>query len=442
MMERKQTRQSELESRNIEGSVVVTRFEDWKGVGAELKESLADYLTDVLPTTPHYRSKVTFNNFRLEKFEDIPITTSEDLLRDPKSLVFDREKVVQITSSGGTYGARKIIYRTNGDLDRSAEATVGMFKIAGVKHDDIVAILQPFDLWNIGHIALNTFRRMGVLSIPVGLSSSDEEILEILRAESATVVYGTPSKLASLAELSKESKVDLQIKKALSAGEPLLPKYREVIISNWSAETFGIYGSEETDGIGVECQKHEGYHTIDNNLIIEVLNPESLTYANKAEGVMAITKIGNEGTVLVRYLLGDIVEIKRESCVCGIETTRVQPKGRLQETVWLYDGRKVTIRALDQLFHGFLGTLPQYQVVVFRERRLDKVKILMDVLISQNHLKKLLRLIPRASQDLEEGISKGEVELELEIVESGKFYKTGRGKTPRIMYKEGDINNE
>ncbi len=66
----------------------------------------------------------------------------------------------------------------------------------------------------------------------------------------------------------------------------------------------------------------------------------------------------------------------------------------------------------------------------------------MDVLISQNHLKKLLRLIPRASQDLEEGISKGEVELELEIVESGKFYKTGRGKTPRIMYKEGDINNE
>lgn len=438
MTERKIARQTELEPRDIKGSTIITNSEDWEKVGVELEKSLTDYLSRVLSNTPHYLDSVNFSVFSLENFDEIPLTTPEDLLRDPKSFIFDRERVVQIASSGGTYGARKIVYRTNEDLNNSVEATLEMFKIAGVKYGDVVAILQPFDLWNIGHIALNTFREMGILSIPVGLSSSDEEILEILRAEDATIVYGTPSKLASLAELSKKLKVDLQITKALSAGEPLLPQYRETIMSNWSAETFGIYGSEETDGMGVECQKHEGYHTFDKNLIVEVLDPESLTYANKPEGVIAVTKIGNEGTILVRYLLGDIVEINREECVCGIETTRVQPKGRLQETIWLYDGRKVRIKALDQLFHNFLGTLPQYQVVVFRERGHDKVRILIDANISSDLLNRLSRVVSRASQDLEEGVAKGEIKLEFDIIEFSQFYNTSRGKIPQIIYQERD----
>jgi phenylacetate-CoA ligase len=442
MIEKWSVRRSELQMEGARSSRVITSSEDLIKAQTKLERPLVNYLNRALPTTPHYFSRIEFGNLEFEDFNKIPLTTPEDLFRDPKSFIFDRENVVQVTSSGGTYGARKIIYRTNGDLDRSVEATVGMFKVTGVKHGDVVAILQPFDLWNIGHIALNTLRKMGVLSVPVGLSSSDEEILELLRAEGVNVVYGTPSKLTFLAELSKESKIDLQIVKALSAGEPLLPKHRAIIMRDWSAEAFGVYGSEETDGIGVECQEHKGYHMIDENLIIEILDPESLTYANKPEGLMAITKINNEGTVLVRYLLGDIVEIDKEPCSCGLETVRIQPKGRLQETAWLYDGRKITTKALDQLFHDFLGTLPQYQVVVFKERGFDRLRISIDMDIGSGARRELLELIPKASQDLVEGVSKKEIELEFITVKAQQFYKTSRGKIPRVVYREMNKDNE
>ena len=418
--------------------ILLTSKKDYKNIKLKLGNNLVSYLKFAMHSVPFYfKFKNKLKNINYRNFFKFPITYDQDLLNNPFSLVAKNSQIVQLASSGGTYGKRKLIFRTNNDIKRSIETAISMFLCGGINPKDKIAILQPFDLWNIGHIALLTFREIGALSIPIGLSIDNETILDVLTMTQCNILYGTPSKITTLAELSKKRNSSLKINKIFCAGEPILPSHREVIKNIWNAEIYGIYGSEETDGIGAECDFHFGYHIFDETLVIEILNPETLLPAENNKGALVVTKLGYSGTVLIRYLLGDLVEIINMPCKCGRKELRILPRGRIKEVIWLYDGRKISLQSIENSLNLVLHKIPQYQIAVKNTSK-GSILTLKILAKSDNLLKKnIKKIMAKSSQDIGEGIDKGEIKLFIELSEdSSQFTHTERGKIPKIIYEK------
>ncbi|MGB9848072.1 MAG: phenylacetate--CoA ligase family protein [Minisyncoccia bacterium] len=420
--------------------ILLVSKKDYKNLNPKQGKLIISYIKFAVEETLFYsKFKNKLENINYRNFFEFPITYEYDLINNPFAFVGKNSQLVQLASSGGTYGKRKLIFRTNEDIQKSVETATAMFLCGKIKSKDRIAILQPFDLWNIGHIALLTFRRIGALSVPIGLSMDNASILNILATTKCNVIYGTPSKVTTIAELSKKIGLTLKIDKVFCAGEPILQSHRESIKKIWNAEIYGIYGSEETDGIGAECDSHCGYHIFDKTLLIEVLNPETLLPAEENKGVLVVTKLGYSGTILVRYLLGDLVEITKNPCECGRKEIRIFPRGRIKEVIWLYDGRKISLQSIENALNMIFCEVPQYQILV--KNTLKGSILRFKILIKNNNLLKkkndFKKIIAKSSQDIEEGINKREVKLSIELFKDpSQFIYTERGKIPKIIYEK------
>ncbi len=424
----------------IEQAVILTGTENYQSIPKTTGDRIDAYLAFAQQTVPFYLNlyaELISIQLNHKNLHGVPQTTPQNLLENPRSFVSEKGEPVQISSSGGTYGRRKVIYRTAEDLQRSVATAEKMFSNSGIAKGDIVAIAQPFDVWNIGHLALMTFRNMGILCLPIGSLPIDSKIIELIKLSKANVIYCTPSKAVTIARASREMGHKLEIDKILCAGEPITPPQRQLVKETLGADIYGIYGSEETDGIGSECAQHNGYHIFDNSLLVEILDPETLSPAEKNEGAMAVTKLDNTGTILIRYLLGDKVKIITEKCSCGTEENRVIPTGRLHETMFLYNGTKVSVETIEEMLSSVLGKIPQYQIEIIQDDNHDKIKFKMDAELPTDTLKSLTQELERCGQDLQDEISKMKIVPSFETVRAGRFTTNERGKVPKFIY----INN-
>lgn len=442
--ESRQDNQASLETSQGElNALIFTSKTDYEQLPYRRKTAIDTYLSRAVEHVPFYSmQKDKYTSIDCGNFYKLPLVFQDDLLKDPYLFVPKGSRPVQLTSSGGTYGKRKILFRTTEDMKKSAVTAASMFSFTGVNEGDIVAIMQPFDLWNIGHIGMQAFKRIGALSVPLGLSTKEDEILDILAFTKATVLYGTPSKVISLVTTSESKGLlsDLKISKVLCAGEPILEDHRQLIKKLWGAEIFGIYGSEETDGIGAECEVHNGYHVLDKNQLFEILDPETLLPAEKHEGVLAVTNVGYTGTILMRYLLGDRVQLDTDTCSCGEKSIRIRPRGRLEETIWLYAGTKVTVRSIEELMSNLIGRVPPYQIVVEQETHKDVLTIKINSESNIVLADKIIQEMRHVSQDMRECVDSGRVVVACELdPDPSIFESTIRGKVPKIIYKrKGD----
>lgn len=422
--------------------LILKSEEDYNNIPKVTEDKLYQYLEFVVANAPFY-SKLRNSlgkSFNVKLFFKLPLTYDYDLINDPFAFLNKKSSVVQLSSSGGTYGKRKIIFRTNNDIKRSIETAIKMFRCGGLNSNDKIAILQPFDLWNIGHLALRAFQEIGASSCPLGLSADDDTILDmLLKNIQCNVIYSTPSKALLLAKISEERGINLQfsIDKVFCAGESILDIHRETISKIWGADIYGIYGSEETDGIGAECKYHNGYHILNDFLILEVLDPESLMPANTNRGVLAITQLDYDGTVLMRYLLNDIVEITDEDCSCGCKSPRIKILGRRKETLHLFDGRKVSLWAIEESIKNIFSKVPLYQLIIKHHRSYDALILNIKSADIQN-AEKIKTAMIDCSQDIKEGFNKGEIKIKIQVDESTSFISTRRGKVPKIIEKSED----
>ena len=116
---------------------------------------------------------------------------------------------------------------------------------------------------------------------------------------------------------------------------------------------------------------------------------------------------------------------------------KILPKGRIKEVIWLYDGRKISLQSIENSLSLIFHEIPQYQIIVKNTLRgsilILKIGNKRDNLIE----KKLKKIIAKSSQDIEEGINKGEIKLHIQLTkDSSAFIYTERGKIPKIIYEE------
>ena len=143
---------------------------------------------------------------------------------------------------------------------------------------------------------------------------------------------------------------------------------------------FDRYGSTEL-GAFAQCREDGDWHNPTPELQYhEIVDPETGQRLPDGErGALAVTHLDRRGTVLIRFVVGDVVSIDRRPCpVCGRTSERiVGPVVRTKDLVKV-KGMLINPAVLLEILQSIPG-IDEFQVVVRRENKADPLS--MDELV-------------------------------------------------------------
>ena len=367
----------------------------------------------------------------------LPIVTPHMLIENPSGFRAEGEKPFRIAASSGTFGSPKLMFRTSQDFEISVRAQMRLMKISGIHSDDVVAIIQPFDMWGYGNISLEATRRLGGLAVPVGQASKETAYL-FLKACNVTAVDVAPSRFLELTALAGECAPSKRppIRVVMLAGEPVSPENIKFLSDFWNAQIFNHYGSEETDGLGGTCASNDGFHVFDDLFVFEIVDDLG-NYVQPGEaGRLIVTSLYHRGTPLIRYHLGDLVRAHtRQQCSCGLEWPRLDVLGKSEDMLWLRDSVKLYAYQIDSAIKAVLPDCLNFQAVCTAVDSEDLVTVTVHTPSDITHTdiaRKLLDTLCRCSIDVEALVKLGWLQFELRFTDY-PLTTTDRGKTRRMI---------
>jgi phenylacetate-CoA ligase len=199
-------------------------------------------------------------------------------------------------------------------------------------------------------------------SVTIDEGMPDSKVFDQLLLEDPDYLECPPALMLALAQRSEESgRRPKSLREARTFGEALDPGVREFCAGVWSVPIIDNYGAREVGTIAHQCPQSEMLHVQSENVLVEVLDDHDRPCGPGQSGRILVTSLLNYGTPLIRYALGDIVEVGR-SCACGRGLPVLkQIRGRTKDLIHLPNGERLQVS-----FWSVLRTVPkirQFQVV-------------------------------------------------------------------------------
>ena len=406
-------------------------------------ECLMDLIAYAKENVPFYnRLYADIDITQIKSWKDLnilPIITANDIINHSNELKCISKRPYRVTSSSGTLGKPKIIYRNREDTEKSVEVLEEMLKMAGVTEDDTVLIGQPFDMAHFGYLVLGGCQKLNALSIPVGISMTNEKYISIIMNYKPTVICSSMSRLLTIINLLKERAIVGVpfVKTIILAGEPLNNSGIEKIKEYFHTTPYNFYGSEETDGLASDCQMHNGLHFFDELFHMELLKIEGVKpkiEGNKI-GEIVLTSLYQKGVPLIRYRLGDIVEVEKEKCACGSIRPLIHVYGRAKDSFTIFDGITIMAYQIEDVLKNYFKSIINYQIVIFSQMPGFEEILLKIELKNQDEIyseSALINALWDCSEDLQGIRDTGQLKISVSVNQAN-ISVTQRGKTKKVI---------
>ena len=313
------------------------RLGAWGGFAglADLQDTLLPATLTAAAASPFYRTRrdgVPANRAELAGY---PLTTKADL-RDAYPfgmLAVDRSDLATYHESSGSSGTPTASYYTAGDwtdlVDRYARVPVG------IRPSDTFLVRTPYALMLTGHVAHAAARHCGATVVPAdnrSLATPYAKVVRLLHDLDVTLTWSLPTDAllwhAAAEHAGLRPGRDFPALRALLvAGEPLSPARRARIAHLWRVPVVEEYGASETGGLAGECP-HGSLHLWADRAIFEVHDPATGRTGTDGTGELVVTPLFREAMPLLRYHIGDRVEVSYRDCPCGWALPTVRVLGR------------------------------------------------------------------------------------------------------------------
>lgn len=221
-------------------------------------------------------------------------------------------------STSGSTGTPVVIWKTAlGQLDWVA-LTVRYARWSGTGFGDRLAAIRagldvtgPLPDWGRPLSGLFDTGPMLILDIA---TDTDALIAALQDFEpESLIVY--PSTLAAMMTRMGGRRF-ARLQRVRTVGEQLPPELRTRVGEEWGLPLFDCYSSEEVGYIALQCPGGAGYHSMDETLIVEILDTDGQPVAPGEAGRVVVTDLRNLATPLIRYDIGDIA-VRGGPCACG-----------------------------------------------------------------------------------------------------------------------------
>ncbi len=320
----------------------------------------------------------------------LPLTSKSDLMRSPESfrlkisdLPLAERTLWGVVYTTGTTGSRTPIYVTTHDYEANLFQCRRNADIGDLRSTDVIANLFPLTPAPMGSFvrasenayAIGASVAASLPGTPHGRYSvhgSIDDALSLIERHKATVLWGVPSYLRRVIIRASEVGADIRsVRVCALTGEATTPGMREDMRRRLRA--LGVekpimldrYGSTEA-GAYVQCREEGDWHNPTPELLFhEVVDPETGRRLPDGErGVLAFTHLDRRGTVLFRYVVGDIVSLGHDQCPhCGRNGDRILgPVVRTKDLIKV-KGMLLSPDQLQDAIGGVAG-VDEFQVIV------------------------------------------------------------------------------
>ena len=292
----------------------------------------------------------------LDDLAALPLTQKQDFIADPEAFRlrpddlpadFSAEERVLwdvAYTTGTTSGKPSPFYNTAHDAYAIWDQARRCNEAEGLDAGDRVANLYPLAGFPTG--AFLSVVRSGMVvgfSVAHGLTgaansefkvrnSLSEAVATIARFR-PTVLWGVPSFIRRFLDEAGRRGADLSdVQRIVTSGEPVPAALRAELrqqLSRLGAASVQIrarYAFTEMQGGLVQCAEDaEPQNLCPDLYCLEVVDPATgRSLPDGESGMLAITHLHRRGTVLLRYLVGDVVTLARAPCPhCGRDGERV-----------------------------------------------------------------------------------------------------------------------
>jgi phenylacetate-CoA ligase len=171
------------------------------------------------------------------------------------------------------------------------------------------------------------------------------EMAAAVRRHRPSCIKGMASTLYYLSVCLEAAGIhDLEFKAAFSTGEVLSDGWRKKIVSALGCPVLDSYGHMERTVAICECPSG-GYHLNSDYGVLELTGERSSEAFGTVIGRSVGTSLYNLAMPLIRYDIGDLIEMQKEPsrCHCGRTLPLVKSiRGRTQDVIKTPDGRYLT----------------------------------------------------------------------------------------------------
>ena len=347
---------------------------------------------------------LTPDDFRtVEDLRKLPPLPKKEYANDPEAFRLDLEGVpglspeettlADIVYTAGSTSKPAPFYDTVHDRFARVQLMGRAAAIGGVGPDDTVMNLFP----------LSSVPHQGFLSASWGAMASGaklltgltgrayaeipvhhrmDEAIEVAERQRATVLWGITTYIRRFVMRAQELGKDFSsVRIAMVMGEPCPPFMREDIRTRLMAmgseapTTNNGYGLTETQGPAMECVELGGMHQPSpEQFFFEVIDRDTGEPLPDGEpGMMLVSHLNRRGTVMLRYVGGDVVTLSHETCPhCGRTEPRFLGSPRRADGFTKVKGTLINIGALqDELAALMRRGVSEYQLVLTTEDRSD-----------------------------------------------------------------------
>ncbi len=230
-------------------------------------------------------------------------------------------------------------------------------------------------------------------------------------------MVGFPSTMYEIAKFGIANNIDFPpniIKAIFPTAETITDDIRSVLETYFKTNLYNQYASSEGAPFIVEC-KNKNLHLELQSGIFEVLDKEDKP---SKKGRLVITSFNTHGTPLIRYDIGDQIELGEGVCSCGNNNPLVKEVlGRISDYIYSEEMGKINLGNVSNCLKGVKGII-KFQV------QQDSIYNLL-VLIEKDDNEYTVEYEKVFYQNLRERVG-NKIEIKLEYVEVIPVEKSGK----------------
>lgn len=362
-----------------------------------------------------YRDRMDKSGVRPEDIKELsdisklPFTVKNDL-RDtyPFGLFASPiNEIVRLHASSGTTGKPIVVAYTKEDIKVWACVIQRTFACIGLDKNDIIQNSYGYGLFTGGLGAHYGAEELGATVIPTSGGNTERQLM-VMKDFGVTAICCTPSYFLHILDKAESMRIDLRelpIRVGVFGAEPWTEQMRERIEAAAGIKAYDIYGLSEIIGPGVAsaCEAQHGLHVFEDCFYPEIIDPETCeVLPDGQEGELVLTTLAKQAMPMLRYRTRDITTLITEQCPCGRTIRRIKRIGRRSDDMFIIRGVNVFPSQIEEALLRVEGTLPHYQIILNRDRDLDRMEVQVEVTaeVFSDKVSQMEKLISKISYEI------------------------------------------
>jgi phenylacetate-CoA ligase len=322
-----------------------------KTIQSRQELQLQNMLQLIARAHPIYRAQIKRQRIEVDQiktFADLdrhfPTTSKEDFVSNPIEYVLEPDESNpkdylnwDVTYTAGTSGVPAPVFQTAYDFKGVLFSHKRMAMLRGMSSTDTIFNMYPLAPYpHGGWIRPSQAAAVIGAAVVVGMSGSTssnfpvlrrfEELVDLVEQSNPSVLWGVPSYvLKVLLELQRRQSKLPKLRLLNVSGEPCGPKLRDQLGAAAASLTQNrviisdSLGATEMQFSLVQCDGGSGFHNpVPEIARLSVIDETGVEVSDGKPGKLQVTHLNRRGTVLIKYLLGDLATMDFQPCSnCG-----------------------------------------------------------------------------------------------------------------------------